>query len=224
MTRNVLLLFLVGCIVLAAHGTGTTLWDVEAEEDGIRVESREVEGSGVRAFHATVDVNGSAESILALMDDPASYLHWVHGCSHSVFLSKPDFFHRLSYQINDMPFLITDRDLVMWVVVTAEAQGEYQIWMSNRPDAHPEQGLVRVNRLQGFYRLIPLDAEHTRIVWEQHIEPGGYLPDWLVNQLLRNIPLNSLRNLRGLIEDPDSPYRHKRLLRDLQNRIVGWAN
>lgn len=222
MTRIVCLLLLLSGV--SQWALGTPLWELELDEEGIRVETRTIDGSGVRAFQATVDVAGAAESVLALMDDPASYTQWVHGCSYSTFLSKPDLFHRLSYQVNDMPLLITDRDLVMWVVVTAEARGEYRIEMSNRPQAHPEQGLVRVNRLQGSYRLIPLDEAHTRIIWEQHIEPGGYLPDWLVNQLLRNIPLNSLRNLRGLIEDPDSPYRHKRLLRGPEGRIVGWAN
>ena len=112
----------------------------------------------------------------------------------------------------------------MWVVVLPEDEGIFRILLANRPNAYPDQGLVRVNRLQGRYLLTPKGPNQTEIVWEQHTEPGGYLPAWLVNQLLRNIPLQSLKNLRALVEPEDSPYRGRTLERDAEGKIIGWVN
>lgn len=221
MTRMVCGLLLV--IMANSPGVMAGSWELELEEAGIRVESRELPDSDIRAFRAFIQVDASAESVLAVMDDPESYTRWVYGCSYSAFLGNPDFFHRLSYQINDMPLWITDRDLVMRVAVSEEAGGDYLIRMWNAPDAFPDQGLVRVNRLEGSYRISPLSPSQSRITWQQHIEPGGFLPDWLVNQLLQRIPFYSLQNLQGLVEGANSPYRARRLQRDAGGRIIGWA-
>ncbi len=222
MKRMIILLSLLA--QLAGTNAHSEEWEQQASEQGITVEARSLPDSDIKAFRASVRVKAHVESVLALMDDPNSYPHWIHGCSRSVFFDQPDLFRRMSYQVNDMPLWVTDRDLAMEVTVTPQDTGAFRIDLRNKPEAYPDKGLVRLNRLRGTYYLNPNPDGGTDILWQQHAEPGGYLPSWLVNQLLHNIPIKSLSDLRKLVDAEDSPYRDRRLLRNELGEVTGWAN
>jgi hypothetical protein len=199
-------------------------WEVATHRDGVLIETREVPDSAFRAFRAHTRIGAPVESILALLDDAPAFPAWIAGCSEGRLLGQGDFFHRLTYQVNDMPLWVTDRDLVMEVLVEPLADGTFRLNLSNRPDALPDQGRVRVTQASGHYLLRPLGRTQTELRWEQHTEPGGDLPAWLVNELLVDIPLNTLLQMKVLLENPLSPYRSARLQRDAEGRIVGWAD
>ena len=45
------------------------------------------------------------------------------------------------------------------------------------------------------------DDGGTRVAWELHLEPGGSVPTWLVNQRVVDTPFRALRELRARAED-----------------------
>ncbi len=198
-------------------------WEVATHRDGVLIETRAVPGSDFRAFRAHTRINAPVESVLALLADAPAFPSWIAGCSEGRLLGPSDFYHRLTYQVNDLPVWVDDRDLVMQVEIEALQDGAYRLHLSNQPDALPDQGRVRITRASGHYLLRPLGGTHTELRWELHTEPGGDLPAWLVNQLLVDIPLQSLQQMRTLLENPQSPYRAARLRRDVDGRVLGWA-
>ncbi|MBK8972864.1 MAG: START domain-containing protein [Hahellaceae bacterium] len=202
---------------------GEPLWERVHQEKGISISTRPVEGSSIRAFRAIAIIDANPEAVLALMDDPLVCPLWIYGCRESEILETVDFYHRSTYQINDMPWPAEDRDLAMDVAISERADGTFELVLTNAPDRVPVTKYVRVPVAEGLYRLKQLAPGRTRLEWTQHMEPGGYLPDWLVNQLLLDIPLVSLRQLRELLADPRSPYRQRKLARDADGRVIGWA-
>lgn len=198
-------------------------WRQEIDQEGIRIDTRAVGDSDIREFRAQVRVDAPVAAVLALLDDVPSFADWIEGCSDARLIGQHHFLHRLTYQVNDMPWFVSDRDLVMEVSVQELESGHFLLLLSNRPDAFPDQGLVRVNRASGYYLLKPEAEGGTWLTWEQHMEPGGELPAWLVNQLLVDIPFNSLKKLREILEDSASPFRQARLERDEHGRVTGWA-
>ena len=50
------------------------------------------------------------------------------------------------------------------------------------------EGVVRMPRLRGFYRLRVADRGHTDVVYQVDADPGGSLPKWVARVATREIP------------------------------------
>lgn len=213
----VLLLCGLGCFAHAEE------WETAMHQDGIEIATRTVADSPIRAFRAEATVAAAPEAVLALMLDAESYPDWVESCREARVLEQPDALNVVTYQVNGMPLFVADRDLVLAMQVEEAAEGGFVLHFRNRPEELPTTDRVRIPRAVGHYALQPDGLERTRIVWEQHTEPGGELPAWLVNQLLIDIPFKTLSKLRARLETPASPYRTLALTRDSAGHPIGWG-
>ena len=78
--------------------------------------------------------------------------------------------------------------------------GEVAIRVSAAPDYHPEQPeRVRVRRALGLWLLEPLGEAQTRVTFTMHLEPGGGVPQWLINAQVVETPFDALTNLRTAV-------------------------
>lgn len=195
-------------------------WHRVHDRDGIQVQTRAVPGSDVNAFRASVEIAAPVDSILAVLGDPAACAHYIHGCAEARVLKSTGFYQRDTYQINDFPWPAQDRDLVLEIRIRELDKGAFRLDMINEPDAFPESQYLRVRQVSGHYLLTPTQPGQTRVDWEQHTDPGGQLPAWLVNQLVTDVPVNTLRALRKL--STSTPYIYQRFSRDENGRILGW--
>lgn len=198
-------------------------WQFETLDQGIRVETRKETGSDIRAFRVQLSVEAPVTAVLAMLDDPSRYPEWIQGCTESRLIEQKNFRQRLIYQVNDMPWPVTDRDLVLDVRVEEKIHGHFMLHLTNQPDAYPVRDKIRVNRASGYYLVRPNHQGGTHITWEQHTEPGGELPGWLVNQLLVDIPLQSMKNLREQLTRSKGLYQQAELLRDHAGEVLGWS-
>jgi len=78
--------------------------------------------------------------------------------------------------------------------------------MRAQPDAYPPQiGLIRVPRLEGFWKLQPQHSDTSqpsvKVTLQISTEPGGDIPSWLVNAMVVDMPFNSLKNLKERVEN-----------------------
>ncbi len=82
---------------------------------------------------------------------------------------------KVVYIVNKTPWPVTDRDAYTRSVMTADAAGSWKF-------APQADGVVEVT-------------------YQVHANPGGSLPDWLVNAIVVETPLNTLENLHDIIHD-----------------------
>ncbi len=194
-------------------------WHQAFNRNGLKIETRDVAGSGVRSFRATTTVKASPGTILAVLTDPKAYPRWVYGCERARTVSHQGFDRRTVYEVNHLPWPFSNRDLVVDVHIHQLASGTVRIDLINRPHRLPETRFVRVMQSVGHYLLTPVDADHTRLVWQQHTDPGGHLPDWLVNQLLVQVPRDTLNGLKRMVREP--AFAHRRLIHDPAGQVIG---
>lgn len=185
-------------------------WNLERDEDDIRIYKASVSDSGFEAFKATTVINAPLSNVMAVMVDAESCEEWVHGCSHSEALDGGDFHDRKAYSVNDLPWPAADRDYVLHIrthtsdeSVTGESHDKADspfiiMELSAVPDEREESGKVRVEHSDTLYQFFQIDDGRTHMTWIQHSEPNGSLPGWLVNSLAVDIPFNSLQNLQDV--------------------------
>ncbi|WP_227546043.1 START domain-containing protein [Marinobacter fonticola] len=179
-------------------------WELRKESDGIRIYTTPLSGSDFEAFKAVAELDVSVSRLMAVMIDPESCTEWVHNCVISKAFGDGDFHDRYAYSVNDMPWPVQDRDYVIRIQTQGnKASGVIVMALNAIPNARDEKDdYVRVDKSDTLYRFEPLNADQTRLTWIQHTEPNGAIPSWLVNSLVVDIPLKSIRNLESIAQKP----------------------
>ena len=88
--------------------------------------------------------------------------------------------------MNDAPWPVADRDAITLNVISQnQVTLVVTIGISGVPDFVPTKpGLVRVEKLKGFWQFSPLENGIVEVVYQVHNEPGGNLsreerPRWI---------------------------------------------
>jgi hypothetical protein len=185
-------------------------WERVKQQDGITVYTRNVAGSDFLAFKGEMVVDGSVDALIAVLYDTPRAPAWLHQCRFGMTLDEVRFEENYIFQIYDLPFPAGNREVILHTRLALTEDGalletrEANDYCDTKPVERcryvKEADLTRIEKSRGRYQFISQDDNRTRVVWQQHIEPGGYLPDWLVNALLVDIPFNSLSRLRELVK------------------------
>ena len=64
-------------------------------------------------------------------------------------------------------------------------------WNTTRP---------QVEKINGFWKLIPMTEDKVHVILQLHVEPGGVIPAWIVNLAIRRFPQQTLLALQRIIE------------------------
>lgn len=127
---------------------------------------------------------------------------WYHNTSIAKQILVLDANQSLNYTVTTAPWPVKNRDSVTLVTDRPQVNGEYLIEFSARPEEYPEQAnRIRIPKLEGFWKLVPLAKNKTEVTLQIAAEPGGKIPSWLANSMVIDMPLFSLTNLKDRIEN-----------------------
>ncbi len=138
--------------------------------------------SGIKEIYISGVMHADLHSVITALNDVANYPKWVNNCVKSYkfkVLNDSDFHY---YTRTDLPFPLSDRDLV---VHTRQAQTPDGVWHSistAQPDAVEENsGVVRIKTYRSEWKMKALTAHTIHYDYKIILDPGGYIPDWIVN-------------------------------------------
>lgn len=217
--------WLVGCVLAATPipGMADTDWALVKEEAGITVYTRDVASSPVKQFKASADISASLASVLAVMLDSDACAKWIYRCKEAKVLKQNKFGDSYVYRTVDLPWPVTDRDIVMHKQVTQDPVSKtITIKNISMPDAVPRTKLVRMEVSESLYTLEPRKDGTVKLTWTQLADPAGALPKALVNSMIVTSPLSTLKNLREMVKEP--PYSNAKLSYDDQGVLTGFVS
>ena len=141
-----------------------------------------------------------AEAIVALLRDSDRFKDWFPNTPESKLLDRAGSVSH-QYSVLDAPWPVSDRDNVLRSEIARDVStGVVEITVTANPDHYPEQsGRVRVRRANGLWRFEPLGETRTRVTFQMHLEPGGGVPQWLINARVVETPFEALTNLRAIL-------------------------
>lgn len=205
--RSATLVLLVGLFLaspmLAIRSEGaepTRSWRHESSRDGIEVWTRPVSGSTARAFRGEGVMPVATEEIVELLSSADRFKTWFPETLESSGV-EVDSDTLLHYSVLDMPWPVADRDNVLKSTLKRDDKtGVVEIFLEAAPKGMPNvPGLVRVHRASGYWRLEPRGANTTFVRFDMHLDPGGKLPEPLVNARITATPYQALSNLRQVL-------------------------
>ena len=174
-------------------------WEVALEEDGLIVQTRNVEGSDFKAFRANIVIDATPQEVFDRLQDVESYPGWFPDTLEAERLESEDG-SLANYVVTDIPWPLKDRDAVY--AVTNEVSPELIVTtVTADPDRVPENSkYVRIREAAGEWRLTALNEGGTRIGWTFHLEPGGNIPAGLANARVIETPQKALVALKEYFE------------------------
>jgi len=178
-------------------------WQLSKSEKQISVYTRQVNYSDYKEFKAVMSVKSSPEAIITLLRNIEDYERWLPDCLESKILNKTSDNHQINYILMDIPWPFENRDFVyQFTLDSINLKFEpLKILIENKPTYIPrKKNIVRIPTSAGFWNITPISENLTKVEYQMHVEPGGYIPAWLANLKLVDTPFTFLYNLRDQIE------------------------
>lgn len=199
-------LFLLLLIVLMgtptfAQKTLSGGWKLQKQKGDLKVYTRPNTNSGIKEIRIITDMDCSIESLMMVLNDVPSFKQWVYKTSNARLLKRVSGSEAYYYSESDMPFPTSNRDLVVhskqWEdnngVIHARSRASTGIAVPKK------RGVVRVTEFESRWRVTPTSSNRVHIDYQAKTDPGGSIPNWLINMAITVGPVNTIENLSKMV-------------------------
>ena len=76
----------------------------------------------------------------------------------------------------------------------------YEEWIYKPDQKEQTEDVVRIRNLDIHYELTPVSNSKTQMSYRLHSDPGGAIPTWLVNMVVDNGPVNTVKGMREMLK------------------------
>lgn len=194
---------LVALLCLPAQVLGNVVseqpseWHVESLDDGIQTSTQTVEGSPYKAARHVVEIDAGVNKVLMAFGDGSSCVAWLVVCKQSRIIERISESEYVGYAVIDMPWPVSNRDLVFRSTVDRKALGgAVELTQVAEPLSYPPTKLVRMVS-RATYLIEPLDGNRSRLTYTIHTDPGGNLSSAMVNA---KVHINTRRDVSALVK------------------------
>ncbi len=196
-------------------------WILEKSEASVKISIKTVSDSSIKAFKAETTINASLASVYSVLEDVKTCSSWVKYCVAGKTIKEIAFGESINYLLSDLPWPGRNRDYIIHSRTQFHHNHkEIIITATGKPDLlETIKNTGRVQRVDAQYYLRQIEPGKTHIVWTQHADPAGDLPQIMVNSMLMDIPFYSLLNLKKIVHS--KPYSSASFTVDSQNKITG---
>jgi hypothetical protein len=176
---------------------GQSAWELKKDENGVKVYVRSVVNQPMKESRATAQFSSSPEAVLNLILDYAHYGGWVPRVISAREVERSSDTEIISYSLNDSPWPVSDRDLVLRNTIKRGADGSITLTMKAISGKVPtKSGVVRMTFYEGFYQITPKGNGQVEVVYQALLDPAGSIPAWMANMAVVDTPYDLLIGMR----------------------------
>lgn len=176
-------------------------WQPELEKHGISISSQ-MYSKGIKTLKATAVTRSSLRKLVRFLQDETINTDWVPYSGGARILDRTSPFSTIvHFKINaQWPFKPRDA-VAAFTLHQDETTREVSILIESLPDFIPlEKDFVRLETYHGYWVLRPIGKE-VYIEYVNTVDPGGFIPAWLSNQLAITTTFEAMHNLLTQLPD-----------------------
>jgi len=188
-----------------APGGGAGEWEQVLSEAGVRGYARQRAGTDLLEFRSTAVIPASIDVVGVVLRDVEGLKRSSKSCLEARILSQKDRNDYTFYVAYGMPIPFTNRDVVIHATTTYDVmKGRAICELRALPvsQAPPRDGFVRITDLRAQFIIEYLGPAQTGIVYTSRVDPGGHIPDFLINYTSKHSIYSSVIDLRRASQDP----------------------
>ncbi|MFH4593404.1 START domain-containing protein [Vibrio alginolyticus] len=192
----------IGAVTLAtlisagADASANENWQFESDKNGITIYSRE-HSDGLVEIRARMFTPTSYGAFLTLLEDSDNIPNWIDNASHSRVLNQISATENIVYTQFKAPWPAKNRDMVTYSKYWVDELG-FTIEIKSAPDSYlaEQNDYVRIRSVDATWELQKLTNDTTLVEYKAFADPGGLLPNWLINKLSKESAWATFSNLR----------------------------
>ena len=174
-------------------------WTLEKNENGIKVYTRATEGTDIKEFKAITTVSASVAVLDKVISDFEGYPDWQENVTTARVLKKISESTHIMHYSMDLPWPADDRDIVLKNTRVKLKNGGLKYTLECMPDyIDPILDYVRIKKAFGFWKFWPTKEGKTKVIYQFMADPGGSLPDFIINMFIVSEPFDSLSYLKSI--------------------------
>lgn len=187
-------------LFLYSHAALAQSWKLAKNKNGVKIETRFLEGWSIKEYRATVYIKTTLEEAVEAYRDPVkrkSFMARSLEVSNLKENSKNDI---ITYNLGKAPWPVSNRDNITHSVFIYSPR-QVKVTMKSIPDYIPEkEGIVRVPRAKGYWLFTDQGNGTIKVVQQSVADLGGSVPDWVVNSTIVEGPYDVLLAMKGILE------------------------
>jgi hypothetical protein len=177
-------------------------WRFVYEADGITVHKRIKEDIKFFEFKSTGVLRGEISDYLSVILDTEIMPDWAPQCLEAQNVESINDRETIIYVACNGVWPVADRDYVAKRTIISNSEKStirVNINLIENPGAPDIKSRVHIPYLQCCWILKRINPSHTHVELRACVDPGGWLPAWLVNWGCRWIPYRYLKDLESKI-------------------------
>lgn len=173
-------------------------WTLLKNEDSIQIFSRNHSESDFNQFKVKAYVQHSPPQVYKVLEDLDNYKNWKDNLAEAKTISRNKDTAYFYYQF-DLVWPFDNRDMIIRSESTLDKEtNSYDIrFFSTNDIQYPKnEDVVRMQRVNGYWKLSPAKNGGTLIDHVMFADLGGKMPAWLLNSFSVTGTYNSMQGLR----------------------------
>ena len=191
----------IALIILPISGFSQADWEIQRDQEGIKVWTKDYPNSNFKQFKATCHIDASMENVVALFQDIEKLNKWYDRIESTVIIKEISHQEAI-YSIDfDLPWPVTNRITAVKSIIDYEPNsGEVKVITTYEANiATPDDGDLLVTDISSDWILTPnpnggVDALHLG-----YMDPAGKLPAWIANKGVKDGPINTITGMKKLL-------------------------
>lgn len=178
-------------------------WHLTYEADGISIYRRIAEGSKFLEFKAVGDLRGTMSEYVSAILDIDEHSDWAPRCLEVRNIDKINDRELILYAVFAGVWPTADRDYTARMSIASESNAStvrIDVERVEPPSISPvATDKVHIPYLKSCWIFEQINQDFTHVELCAHVDPGGWIPAWLVNWGYRKIPYQFLNNLESQV-------------------------
>ncbi len=183
-------------------------WELQKDETGIKVYSKNAKDSGFKPFKAVVIMDNTVEEFVSVLFDINNMKDWIYKCKHTNSIERKGDTIQIYYAETKVPFPYKDRygiyknifkwnsnNQTLWIAI--ETLEDYK---------KQNENLVRIKG-KGYWQVKSLSTNKIEVTFMMEADPGGGIPAWMANMFVNDSPYYTLLKLKDVINK--TMYKNK---------------
>ena len=198
------LLFSLAVTAGAADMAG---WRLVSDKNGIQVYMKHDDDARIKTFRGVTRFKlDNLQPMSGVLNDTPNMPRWMHFISKAKEIRRSDYLNREYQFLTTLPWPLADREAVVKLQVRQDPVTKgVTVHVINAPNLlPPNKDYIRFPQMTGQFAFQPTGVpKEVEVTYELVLDPGGYIPAWIANIVLKDTPYFTLERLRRVVERPE---------------------
>jgi hypothetical protein len=176
--------------------------DLKKEKEGIKVYTCKSDTSKFRSLQAEFIIEDkSIEELKTFMFTVSNYTNWQYDATEARMLKKINENEMIYRVVIDAPWPVDNRELIVQFSTIVHDADHANFYIKTVSSDFPvSDDLVRIPFSQASWDIIRKNNS-LHVIYHMNIDPGGYVPAFLINMAMAEGPYKSFKSLKKLMEE-----------------------